>query len=431
MGKFNFDYSQTMMMKIDIGVPDKQVRSKIFNKFSDVLEKTEIVDNLTFGAPKIMYLVGWQYRGHDDKYPSFFNVNRGAVVYGESPHRSLISLMDEAKKYNTTISLHINLSDAYENSPLWQEYCNKNLILRDKKGKLVVTGKYNGLNAYHVRAKAEYESGCFQRRADAVISMFQLEKQKTVHVDAFFVNKGLETTIAEEKKYRRKMIEYFTDRGVDVTTEFIYRERNCGYRSLWGKSDIIGLVPAVWNLRMTQADYFRYPSTVLAGGELCIDIQLDKDLQYLFYGNAHCEECFNKEAWTEDFVREFSLKTVPYFFLNQRKLKRISGFGKGRIAHFDMGVETSIKDKKITKNGNVLKEGETLCIPITWKDNTYYAFSGEGKSHTFSVPSGDASVFELQEEGPALLFDKKITQGRITLDMKKNRGYIIQYRNSV
>ena len=32
MGKFNFDYSQTMMMKIDIGVPDKKLRSKIFNK---------------------------------------------------------------------------------------------------------------------------------------------------------------------------------------------------------------------------------------------------------------------------------------------------------------------------------------------------------------------------------------------------------------
>ena len=72
MGKFNFDYSQTMMMKIDIGVPDKKLRSKIFNKFNDVLDKVKIIDNLTFGAPKIMYLVGWQYRGHDDIYPSFF-----------------------------------------------------------------------------------------------------------------------------------------------------------------------------------------------------------------------------------------------------------------------------------------------------------------------------------------------------------------------
>lgn len=427
MGKFNFDYSQTMMMKIDIGVPDKKLRSKIFNKFNDVLDKVKIIDNLTFGAPKIMYLVGWQYRGHDDKYPSFFNVNRGAVpVYGDSPHHSLISLMDEAKNYNTSISLHINLSDAYENSPLWQEYCNKNLILRDKKGRLVVTGNYNGLNAYHVRAKAEYESGNFQKRADAVISMFQLDKQKTVHVDAFFVRKGLETNISEEKKYRRKMIEYFIDRGVDVTTEFIYRERNSGFRSLWGKSDIIGLVPAVWNLRMTQYDYFRYPPTVLAGGELCMDIQADKDLQYLFYGNAHCEECFNKKEWTEDFIREFSLKTVPYFFLNKRKLQRISGIGKGRVAHFDDGVEASIKDKKITQNGIVLKEGETLCIPITWKDNTYYAFSGEGKSCTFTVPNGRAFVYELKEQGSVLLFEKEITKSRITLDMKKNRGYIIR-----
>ena len=39
---------------------------KIFNKFNDVLDKVKIIDNLTFGAPKIMYLVGWQYRGHDE-----------------------------------------------------------------------------------------------------------------------------------------------------------------------------------------------------------------------------------------------------------------------------------------------------------------------------------------------------------------------------
>lgn len=440
MKKPNFDYSQTMMMKIDIGVPDNNNGTKIFNTFAQVLDKIRIIDNLTFGAPKIMYLVGWQYKGHNSKYPAFFNVNKGAMEYFDADegvmnrnkrlaYITLLKLMKDAFKYNTTLSLHINLSDAYKNSSLWQQYCDNNLILRDKNGKLLAFGKKNGLDTYHVRAKAEYESGKFQNRAKGIIDMYDLDKAGTVYIDSFFVRKGLDTTIEEEKKYRRKMIEYFNSKNVDVVTEFAYREKSNGEMSLWGKSDIIGLVPAVWNLRMTQADYFRYPPTLLAGGELCMDIQADKDLQYLFYGNAHCEECFNKEQWTEEFIREFSLKTVPYFFLNKRKLKRISGIGKGRTAHFDMGVTTSIKGKKIMQFNNVLKDEETLCLPITWKEYTYYAFSGEGGKHTFPVPDGNASVYELNADGAVLLFDKKITQSRLTLDMKKNSGYIIQYED--
>ena len=30
--------------------------------------------------------------------------------------------MREACRYNTTVSLHINMNDAYENSPLWHDY---------------------------------------------------------------------------------------------------------------------------------------------------------------------------------------------------------------------------------------------------------------------------------------------------------------------
>lgn len=432
MNNPNFDYSQTMMMKMDIGFPDDNNGSIIFNTFSQVLEKVKIIDKLTFGAPKIIYLVGWQYKGHDSKYPAFFYVNKDAVEHNKRrAYKALIKLMDDCREYNTIISLHINLSDAYKNSPLWKTYYENNLILRDKNGRLLVTGNYNGLDAYHVRTKAEYESGFFKKRVDALIGMYHLDKIGTVHIDAFFVWKGLDTTIPEEKKYRRKMIEYFNSKNVDVTTEFIYREKNNGCRSFWGKSDIVGLVPAVWNLRMTQADYFRYPPTLLAGGELCMDIQFDKDLQYLFYGNAHCESCFNQKEWTEDFIREFSLKTVPYFFLNKRKLRRISGVGKNRTAHFDMGVRTSINGKRITQYNIVLKEEETLCIPITWEAYTYYAFSGEGGCHTFSLPDGDADMYELCADGKNHIFSGRISKSSLTLDMKRNTGYIIQYKDPI
>ena len=122
-----------------------------------------------------------------------------------------------------------------------------------------------------------------------MLELLPIENAGTVHIDAFFVRKGKRTSIREEKLYRRKMIEYFNSRGIDVTSEFIYRERNNGLRLHYGESDTIGYIPAVWNLVMTQKDYLRYPPNILAGGKLNTDLQKDKDLQYLFYGNTSGE----------------------------------------------------------------------------------------------------------------------------------------------
>jgi len=39
------------------------------------LEVAKKIDTLTLGLPKIACLVGWQYSGHDSKYPSWDVVN--------------------------------------------------------------------------------------------------------------------------------------------------------------------------------------------------------------------------------------------------------------------------------------------------------------------------------------------------------------------
>lgn len=99
MKKFNYDYSQTMMMKIIVANPDNKGGSKVFNTFDEVLEIIKKTDELTAGAPKIIYLVGWQYLGHDDRYPEFFEVNRFAAgtETAEEAREKLLWLIREAK----------------------------------------------------------------------------------------------------------------------------------------------------------------------------------------------------------------------------------------------------------------------------------------------------------------------------------------------
>ena len=150
-----------------LAVPDKNGGSDVRLTFEQALEIIRQSDNLSLGVPKIVYLVGWQYNGHDDKYPAFFEVNeylkRDTDV---SARESLRWLIREARKYNTTVSLHINVTDAYDDSPLWPEYVVNDLISKNADGSLKVIGVYNGRKAYQINYRNEWEAGYTQMRID-------------------------------------------------------------------------------------------------------------------------------------------------------------------------------------------------------------------------------------------------------------------------
>lgn len=423
--KFNFDYSRTMMLKIVIGNPDNKGGCKLENTFSQVLDKIKIIDNITCGVPKILYLVGWQYNGHDDRYPEFFAVNEHAKCDGMTAYDSLLWLIEQAKKYHTTVSLHINLSDIYKESHLWQDYIDNNLVLKKCSGKLKPTGTWNGRTAYQVRFAEELRTGFFEKRVNQLFSLFPLSEIGTIHVDAFFVRRGKDTPIKSEKAARREMIKYFHSKGCDVTSEFIYREWKCGYRSFWGKCDTIGLIPAVWNLRMTQKEYMKYHPSILAGGTLTTELQVDKKLNYLFYENMHGEDILKKEDFSSDFLHDFAVKTVPYFYLNEQKCEKISGILDNRVAHFTNNIETRIKDKSIKENENILKKEETLMLPVYWLENTYFAYSKTACDMSFPFKYSNAKIFRVTENG--LIEEKTISvNNTINLSFKNNTAYLIK-----
>jgi len=63
---FQHDYSQTLVMKLFMSVPDGRGGTKVSNTVETAIDIIKKVDYLSLGAPKIIYLVGWQYNGHDD-----------------------------------------------------------------------------------------------------------------------------------------------------------------------------------------------------------------------------------------------------------------------------------------------------------------------------------------------------------------------------
>ena len=66
------DYDPEYLGKYRMRDNGKQI---LFLNCEEALKAIKGMDALTLGMPKIVYLVGWQYNGHDSKYPAFFAGN--------------------------------------------------------------------------------------------------------------------------------------------------------------------------------------------------------------------------------------------------------------------------------------------------------------------------------------------------------------------
>ncbi|MBO6249551.1 MAG: hypothetical protein J6N54_12130, partial [Bacteroidales bacterium] len=107
-------------------------QSTVYMTCEQALEAIKGMDAFTPGLPKIVYLVGWHYNGHDSKYPAFFEGNPAIKrASDDDPLDSVRWLMKEARKYNTYVSLHINMFDAFEDSPAFLKYKEADVLARE------------------------------------------------------------------------------------------------------------------------------------------------------------------------------------------------------------------------------------------------------------------------------------------------------------
>ena len=185
---FTHDYTRCMMMKLKMADPDRKGGSIIHCNCEKALEIIKQTDNITLGVKKIIYLVGWQYNGHDDKYPAFFEVNEGIKrECDDTALDSLLWLIKEAKNYNTIVSVHINFADAYEDSPLFDDFVKAGALIRNAFGKPAKIEKYNGKPCYKVSYKEEWESGLFQKRVDKPLKTAYNVSAMTVFLSYSFI----------------------------------------------------------------------------------------------------------------------------------------------------------------------------------------------------------------------------------------------------
>lgn len=439
---YNYDYTKCMMMKLGMAYPEKDGKSShVLMTFEQALDAIKKIDNITQGITKIYYLVGWQYLGHDDKYPDFFEVNEALKKTEDKTARdSFIWLYNEAKKYNSVISVHINFNDAYDNAPSFNLFKEKGALIRKKNGKVHAIEKYNGRACYKTNHKAYWETGLFKQQFDRLLETLPfLTDAKTIHVDNFqcYKNYAPYVSIKEMQEARKKMILYVRKKGIDITSEFTYKEtENLFNRPIFGlprehhtsaPMNTVGLIPASWwCTRMTRKELLETPPQIYSGG-----MYRDKRYKNYLYGNMHGEDVIvmKNENWAEDFLHDFATIQVPFNFLCTHQRLAIKGFGISERCEFSDGIVSYNKGRRITQNGNIIKDGETLFLPFVQKENCWFAYSKKGDGRLWNIKnnkSKEAKIYKITPNGNEFIKKANVSNGTIMLQMNKGDALLIE-----
>lgn len=452
--KFNYDYSKILWMKMFLAKPDfENNTSEVLINFEQASEIIKRIDNITQGIEKIIYLVGWQGLGHDDLYPEMNVINPYLKRECDATAKdSLLWLIAEAKKCNTVISYHGNVADAYKASPTHEEFVKESAVLKHPDGTPAVIEIFNGRDAYKTSYKQFWESGLFKKIIDDFCEAVPVKEAGTVHLDNFCIAENMfpRTDVEQQNEARNKMLDYVMSLGIDVTSEYTYRELllradaekhpvrkyYAQYQDNlpvgdWRDAPLhtLGRIPAVWWMsNMTIDD--------------CINIQPEEFSGYLndsvlktvFYGTMHGEDIWmnngiDSEVWVPLFIREFCTHHIPYIYLNRYKRLSYKEDDGNYIVTFDGGVESTGRIKTITRNGIVLKNGNDVILPLTQDDMTFVAYSENGKDGEWNIPDAPfskAAVYNITEYGNEYIGDVTVTDKKILLSLSAGQAVAVK-----
>jgi hypothetical protein len=396
-------YSQTLVMKIFLCSRDSTGKvARVYLTFDQALDVIRRLDNLTLGIPKIIYLVGWQFTGNDSGYPSWSVVNaRLKRPQDKTALESLKWLIVQAQQYHTTVSLHINMIDAYPDSPLWSAYDKNNIILKDVSGTPIKGEVFDGVQSYQISYAQEWKLGFAQKRIDDLLRMLpELRQGATIHIDAFhsiqptrpkdpLSSPYLHLTIDDEVTAQRKIFRYWRANGMDVTTEYAMGSLR--------KDPFIGLQPMAWWFSLDQfekynwvnkpADFKALPPTLYVGTPMHAEEEIKKDSEHL-----------------TGLSTEFCTNVVPWYFANNPQ---------------------SNKEDLRTDGGNIL-------APALWRSYTLVGCSPTGyASKTWRLPASWKGTSRVRLthvtmdglQRPEVL---PVTNGSITLTLKANEVVAVQ-----
>ncbi len=385
------DLSQTMVYRIMLRCALPEDRSNM--DMQAVATYMRKIDCITRGIPKVVVLGGYQKDGHDHTYPAWLPADDDFTAPGRRKGKeALLWLMEEAKKYNTTCTFHVNPFDAYEDSPVWNEYVEKDLLCRNSDGSLVRGDVWWGRQSYFVNLVREWNAGVTQQKIDALIEEFPMLKETGV---IYFDNQTQypaspkhRTTKEDEISAIKRVAQYLKEQhGIQLICEYadpqLYGFASTGITWDWNES--LNVVP------------METPAYILCGGRnLTHDNLLGQtpDLtkrQLQVFGSSVQLEDIQFQDDVSKVLREFTHHTLPYFYMN--RLLRMN-LTQGPAYEMELTLSDNVVSRfesdnkhRLYRDGLLLKDDYDVFIPIYWVNHPeIMAYSLNGGKKVWSFP---------------------------------------------
>jgi len=393
--------------------------------FDEVLERIREFAAQTDSAAYVVYLLGWQYSGHDTGYPSVDKVNEDLGGYDK-----LVNLINEARKYNVNVSFYDNYDDSYPNNPGW----DADVICRDPYGNIMRGGAWDGEQSYLISSyKYAVKSGI--DRVRFTLNKYPIKEAYFIDVLAGGYKGGRKydfnpkSPAGAVKNFEGKLmlLKEFNKQGIDVATEdftgfFVGHVGTfgdiCSFDNVYflGEEQI-PLVPFIYQGKTsfglkTSGNSF-FPRTFLYG--------------------QRAQKLTNKRSGFT--VANYILDALPKQKLYGKVMKSYERYGDLERVVYEDGivVEANIKTDRYSVtlgNGQVIAKDYTTFAPV--KDNVYFAASRDGGLLSVMIPatwkeSGKIKVFAVQKDGSLKNIDHKLKDSFLEFNTEPNAAYKVIY----
>lgn len=384
------DLSQTLTFKIMLRCALEDDHHNL--DLGAVAKYLQQIDCISRGLPKVVILGGFQQGGHDHTYPWWMPIDSTLYAPGGLKGKdALLWLMNEAKKYNTNCTFHVNPFDAYMDSPMWDMYVKKDLLCRNADGSLVKGDVWWNRQSYFVNMVNEWNAGVTKQRIDAFLNELPLVKETGV---LYFDNL---TQYPASPKHRVTRADQIT--AIKKAAEYLKEQYNIQLIGEYADVNLYGFdclgVTWDWNASL-NIDQMEVPAYVACGGcNICHDDLLGatNDIskrRLQVFGSSIQLEDIQFQQDVSKVVREFTHHTLPYFYMNRLLRQNLSTNGYEMTLSLSDSVDSRWEGDnvhRLYRDRKLMKENYDVFIPVYWVNHLeIMAYSYQGRRGKWSLP---------------------------------------------
>lgn len=393
--------------------------------FDEVLEKIKAFALQTDSAAYVIYLLGWQYKGHDTGYPSVDKVNEALGGYDK-----LVNLIKEAKKYNVNVTFYDNYDDSYPINPGW----DPDVICRDPNGNLMRGGAWDGEQSYLISSyKYAVKSGL--NRVRFTLDRYPVKEAYFIDVLAGGYKEGRKYDFNPKspagaiKNFEGKLmlINEFNKRGIDVATEDF-----TGF--------FVGHVGTFGDIIAFDNVYFKGEEQIplipfIYHGKTSFGMKISSqsfNVRTFLYGQRAQEITFKNSDFT---ASNYILDALPKQKLYGKSMKSYEKYGDFERVTYEDGivVEVNTKADKYSvrlDDGLVIAKDYTSFAPID--KNVFLACSQAGGIISYRIPNEwknaeKIKVYKVIKDGSLNHIDSSIKGSNLEFNTEPNAPYKVVY----